>query len=82
MPPIRVPGQEHKYWMDDGEMNKQTSERMTGLFKNNRRIFTNAEVAKRVEPYEAGKDIVSGITGGCHQRAFGGPSFAHRVVGR
>lgn len=59
---IRVPGQEHKYWMDDGEMNKQTSERMTGLFKNNRRIFTNPEVAKRVEPYEAGKDIVSGIT--------------------
>ena len=59
---IRVPGQEHKYWMDDGEMNKQTLERMTGLFKNNRRIFTNAEVAKRVEPYEAGKDIVSGIT--------------------
>ncbi|ARQ01959.1 MBL fold metallo-hydrolase [Pseudorhodoplanes sinuspersici] len=60
---IRVPGQEYKYWMDDGEMNKQTSERMTGLFKNNRRIFTNPEVAKRVEPYEAGKDIVSGITG-------------------
>jgi glyoxylase-like metal-dependent hydrolase (beta-lactamase superfamily II) len=59
---IRVPGQEHKYWMDDGEMNKQTLERMTGLFKNNRRIFTNAEVAKRVEPYEAGKDIVPGIT--------------------
>jgi len=59
---IRVPGQEHKYWMDDAEMNKQTSERMTGLFKNNRRIFTNAEVAKRVEPYEAGKDIVAGIT--------------------
>lgn len=60
---IRVPGQEHKYWMDDGEMNKQTSDRMAGLFKNNRRIFANAEVAKRVEPYEAGKDIVSGITG-------------------
>lgn len=60
---IRVPGQEHKYWMDDGEMNKQTLDRMTGQFKNNRRIFTNQEVAKRVEPYEAGKDIVSGITG-------------------
>lgn len=60
---IRVPAQEHKYWMDDGEMNKQTSERMTGLFKNNRRIFTNPDVAKRVEPYEAGKEIVGGITG-------------------
>ncbi len=60
---IRVPAQEHKYWMDDGEMSKQTSERMTGLFKNNRRIFTNPEVAKRVQPYEGGKEIVSGITG-------------------
>ena len=59
---IRVPAQEHKYWMDDGEMNKQTSERMTGLFKNNRRIFGNAEVAKLVQPYEGGKEIVSGIT--------------------
>ncbi len=60
---IRVPAQEHKYWMDDAEMNKQTSERMAGQFKNNRRIFTNPDVAKRVQPYEAGKEIVGGITG-------------------
>ena len=59
---IRVPAQEHKYWMDDGEMNRQTSARMTGLFKNNRRIFGNAEVAKRVKTYEADKEVISGIT--------------------
>jgi glyoxylase-like metal-dependent hydrolase (beta-lactamase superfamily II) len=60
---IRVPGQEHKYWMDDGEMSKASgNERLAGLFKNNRRIFGNAEIAKRLQPYEAGKEIVSGIT--------------------
>ena len=60
---IRVPGQEHKYWMDDGEMSKASgSERLAGLFKNNRRIFGNAEIAKRVHPYEDGSEIVSGIT--------------------
>ena len=59
---ILVPGQEHKYWMDDAEMNKPANDRMVGLFKNNRRIFGNPEVAKRVQPYEAGKEIVSGIT--------------------
>lgn len=59
---IRVPGQEHKYWMDDGEMSKQSSDRMVGLFKNNRRIFTNPEIAKRLQPYESDKEIVPGIT--------------------
>jgi glyoxylase-like metal-dependent hydrolase (beta-lactamase superfamily II) len=60
---IRVPGQEHKYWMDDGEMSKVAgNQRMEGLFKNNRRIFGNAEIAKRIQPYEADKEIVGGIT--------------------
>ena len=60
---IRVPGQEQKYWMDDGEMSTASgSERLSGLFKNNRRIFGNPEIAKRVQPYEGGKEIVSGIT--------------------
>ena len=59
---IRVPDREHKFWMDEGEMSKHTSERMAGLFKNNRRIFGNAEIAKRVKPYEPGKEIVGGIT--------------------
>jgi glyoxylase-like metal-dependent hydrolase (beta-lactamase superfamily II) len=60
---IRVPAKEHKYWMDDGEMSKVAGNaRMEGLFKNNRRIFGNAEIAKRVQPYEPGKEIVGGIT--------------------
>jgi glyoxylase-like metal-dependent hydrolase (beta-lactamase superfamily II) len=60
---IKVPAQEHKYWMDDGEMSKATgNQRMEGLFKTNRRIFGNPEIAKRVQPYEAGKEIVPGIT--------------------
>ncbi len=60
---IKVPAQEQKYWMDDGEMSKMSgNQRMEGLFKNNRRIFGNAEIAKRVQPYEAGKEIVPGIT--------------------
>ncbi len=60
---IKVPAQEQKFWMDDGEMSKAAgNQRMEGLFKNNRRIFGNAEVAKRVQPYEAGKEIVPGIT--------------------
>lgn len=60
---IRVPDQENKFWMDDGEMSKASgNQRMEGLFKNNRRIFGNAEIAKRVQPYESGKEIVSGIT--------------------
>jgi glyoxylase-like metal-dependent hydrolase (beta-lactamase superfamily II) len=59
---ILVPAAEHKYFMDDGEMNKQTSERMVGVFKNQRRVFGNAEVAKRVKTYDAGKEVVPGIT--------------------
>jgi glyoxylase-like metal-dependent hydrolase (beta-lactamase superfamily II) len=58
---ILVPAAEHKYFMDDAEMNKQTSERMKGVFGNMRRVFGNAEVAKRVKTYEAGKEVVPGI---------------------
>jgi glyoxylase-like metal-dependent hydrolase (beta-lactamase superfamily II) len=58
---ILVPAAEHKYFMDDAEMNKQTIERMVGVFKNQRRVFTNPEVAKRVKTYDAGKEVVPGI---------------------
>ncbi len=80
---IKVPAQEQKFWMDDGEMSKAAgNQRMGGLFKNNRRIFGNAEVAKRVQPYEAGKEIVPGITGGRNQRPFARAPLADRLVGR
>lgn len=59
---ILVPAPEQKYFMDDGEMSKQTTDRMKGVFGNARRVLTNAEVAKRVRAYEPGKEVVPGIT--------------------
>lgn len=59
---ILVPAAEHKYFMDDGEMNKQTGDRMVGVFKNQRRVFGNPEIAKRVKTYEAGKEVVPGVS--------------------
>jgi glyoxylase-like metal-dependent hydrolase (beta-lactamase superfamily II) len=58
---IVVPANEHKYWMDDGEMSRAPAGRMEGLFKNNRRVF-NADVLKRVRTYEWDKEVVPGIT--------------------
>ena len=58
---ILVPGPEHKYWMDDGEMSRATNGRVQVNFKNVRRVF-NAEVQKRVRTYEWGKEVISGIT--------------------
>ena len=58
---ILVPGPEHKYWMDDGEMSRATNGRVQVNFKNVRRVF-NPEVQKRVKTYEWGKEVISGIT--------------------
>jgi glyoxylase-like metal-dependent hydrolase (beta-lactamase superfamily II) len=58
---VLVPAGEHKFWMDDGEMSRAPSERIAGLFKNNRRVF-GAEVMKRVRTYEWGKEVAPGIT--------------------
>ncbi|MGH7488498.1 MAG: MBL fold metallo-hydrolase, partial [bacterium] len=58
---ILVPAEEHKFWMDDGEMSRAPKGRMEGLFKNNRRVFSG-EVLKRLRTYEWGKDVISGIT--------------------
>jgi glyoxylase-like metal-dependent hydrolase (beta-lactamase superfamily II) len=69
---IAVPANEHKFWMDDGEMSRAPKGRMEGLFKNNRRVFSG-EVLKRVRTYEWDKEVVPGIT------AVGTPghSFGH-----
>ncbi len=58
---ILVSANEHKYWMDDGEMSRATKGRIEGNFKNVRRVF-NAEVMKRVKTYEWGKDVIPGVT--------------------
>ena len=57
---VLVPAVEWKFWMDDGEMSRASGDRMTGLFKNNRRVF-EAGLNKKVTPYEWGKDVVPGM---------------------
>jgi glyoxylase-like metal-dependent hydrolase (beta-lactamase superfamily II) len=68
---ILVPAAEHKFWMDDGEMSRAPKGRMEELFKNNRRIFAG-EVMKRLQTYDEGKEVVSGITAlGTHGHSAG-----------
>ena len=57
---ILVPAAEWKYFMDDAEMNRQTTERMKGVFSNARRVFD--ALGRKVTPYEPNKEIVPGIT--------------------
>ena len=57
---VLVPSVEWKYFMDDGEMAKQTGERMPGVFKNARRVF-EAGLQKKVTPYEWGKEVSPGL---------------------
>jgi glyoxylase-like metal-dependent hydrolase (beta-lactamase superfamily II) len=57
---VLVPATEWKYFMDDGEMNKQTSERMKGVFATARRVF-EAGLKKKVTPYEWGKEVAPGL---------------------
>ena len=57
---VLVPAVEWKYFMDDGEMGKQTTERMKGVFANARRVL-EAGLKKKVTPYEHGKDVAPGL---------------------
>ena len=57
---IMVPAAEWKYFMDDAEMGKQTTERMKTVFANSRRVFD--ALNRKVTPYEPGKEIAPGIT--------------------
>ena len=57
---ILVPAAEWKYFMDDGEMGKQTSDRMKGVFTNLRRVFD--ALGRKVTPYEPDKELAPGIT--------------------
>ena len=58
---ILVPAEEHKFWMDDGEMSRAPKGRMEGLFKNNRQVFSG-EVLKHLGTYQWDKEVVPGIT--------------------
>ena len=58
---VLVPATEMKYFMDDGEMSRQTTDRMKGVFANARRVF-EAGLKKKVTPYEWGKEVAPGLT--------------------
>ena len=57
---ILVPAAEWKYFMDDAEMGKQTSDRMKGVFAGLRRVFD--ALGRKVTPYEPDKEVAPGIT--------------------
>src|SRR4029077_667089 len=69
---ILVGAEEHKFWMDDGQMSRASKGRMEDLFKNNRRVFSG-EVVKRLRTYEWDKEVAPGITA----LATPGHSWAH-----
>ncbi len=69
---ILVPAEEHKFWMDDGQMSRASKGRMEDLFKNNRRVFSG-EVLKHLRTYEWDKEVAPGITA----LATPGHSWAH-----
>jgi glyoxylase-like metal-dependent hydrolase (beta-lactamase superfamily II) len=69
---ILVPAEEHKFWMDDGQMSRASKGRMEDLFKNNRRVF-QGEVVKRLRTYAWDKEVAPGITA----VATPGHSWAH-----
>ncbi len=56
---VMVPAPEYKYFMDDGEMGKQTTDRMKGVFGGVRKVFG---AVGKVAQYEPGKEVVPGIT--------------------
>lgn len=57
---VLVPAAEWKYWNDDGEMAKASSDRMKGLFASNRKLF-NDGLKGKVTQYEWGKDVAPGL---------------------
>jgi glyoxylase-like metal-dependent hydrolase (beta-lactamase superfamily II) len=58
---IKVPENEWKFWMDDGEMSKGTGNPiLENNFKNARRVFD--ALGRKVTPYDADKEIAPGIT--------------------
>jgi glyoxylase-like metal-dependent hydrolase (beta-lactamase superfamily II) len=69
---ILVPAEEHKFWMDDGQMSRAAPGRMEDLFKNNRRVF-QGDVIKRLRTYEWDKEVAPGVLA----VATNGHSWAH-----
>jgi glyoxylase-like metal-dependent hydrolase (beta-lactamase superfamily II) len=57
---VMVPAPEWAYFMNDAEMNKQTTDRMKGVFAGARKVFD--ALGRKVTPYEANKEVAPGIT--------------------
>jgi glyoxylase-like metal-dependent hydrolase (beta-lactamase superfamily II) len=57
---IMVPAAEWKYFMDDAEMGRQTSDRMKGVFTGLRKVFDT--LGRKVTQYESDKEVAPGIT--------------------
>ena len=57
---ILVPTVEWKYFMDDAEMSRQTTDRMKEVFAGTRTVFD--ALKRKVTQYEPGKDVAPGIT--------------------
>jgi len=58
---IMVPTPEWNYWMDDGNMSKAAAgSPLENNFKNIRRVF--GALGNKATQYDAGKELVSGIT--------------------
>jgi len=58
---ILVPAAEWKYWSDDGNMSKAAAgSPLEAAFKNVRRVF--GAFGNKVTQYEAGKELIPGIT--------------------
>ena len=57
---IKVPANEWKFWMDDGEMSRASAGRMTELFANNRRVFD--ALGRKVTVYDWEKEVAPGVT--------------------
>lgn len=68
---VMVPAGEWTYFMNDGEMSRAPAGRMTDVFQNARRVFD--AIGRKVTPYDAGKDVVPGVTA----VATPGHSFGH-----
>ncbi len=58
---ILIPSAERAFWLDDGEMSRARPGLTEAVFKNVRRVF-NPEVLKRTQAYDAGKEVVPGVT--------------------
>ncbi len=56
---VFVPAAELRYWSDDGAMSR-ASAGLKGNFNNTRRVFKAFN--NKMTPYEAGKELVSGLT--------------------